>query len=330
MKFQIPERISLANLPTKIEKLDRLTMEIGGPQIYIKRDDQTGTEFSGNKVRKLEFVVKEALDKGCNYLITCGGIQSNHCRATAAVATKIGMKSCLVLRGSPDSEIEGNLFLDNMLGADIVYVTADQYSNQRNEIMAEIAKQKKKEGYKPYVIPEGASNGLGAFGYYLTMLEIAEQEKLLNIKFDAIVIAVGSGGTYAGLLLAKKVLQHHAEIYGINVGSDRVYFEDCILQIFKESCDLAESSIPITREEIRILDGHVGRGYALSTPEELEFITSLARLEGLILDNVYTGKAMYGFVDEIKKGTFKKAKNILFIHTGGMFELFSQMKFFQF
>jgi D-cysteine desulfhydrase len=330
MKFKIPQHISLANLPTKIEKLNRLSKKIGGPQIYIKRDDQTGTEFSGNKVRKLEFVVKDALDNKCNYLITCGGIQSNHCRATAAVAAKLGMKSCLVLRGSDDAEIEGNLFLDKMLGSEILYITTEQYSNQRNEIMADIAKKKVKEGFKPYVIPEGASNGLGAFGYYNTMIEIAEQEKIINITFDAIVIAVGSGGTYSGLLLAKKVLQHPAEIFGINVGSDKTYFENCILQIFKESCKLAGGQLPLSREEIHLLDGHVGRGYALSTPEELEFITSLAQLEGVILDNVYTGKAMYGFVDEIKKGTFDRAKNILFIHTGGMFELFSQMKFFKF
>jgi D-cysteine desulfhydrase len=330
MKLQIPQQISLANLPTKIEKLDRLSKKTGGPQIYIKRDDQTGTEFSGNKVRKLEFVVKEAIDKGCNYLITCGGIQSNHCRATAAVATKLGMKSCLVLRGTSDAETEGNLFLDKMLGAEIVYITAEEYSNSRNKIMAEIAVKKEKEGYKPYMIPEGASNGLGAFGYYNTMLEIAQQEKELSLKFDSIVIAVGSGGTYAGLLLAKKVLNHPAEIYGINVGSDKEYFENCILEIFQESCIIAGCELSLSKDEIHILDGHVGRGYALSTPEELEFITSLARLEGLILDNVYTGKAMYGFMDEISKGTFRNSGNILFIHTGGMFELFSQMKFFKF
>jgi D-cysteine desulfhydrase len=330
MHLKLPPTISLANLPTKIEKLERLSNQFGGIEIYVKRDDQTGTEFSGNKVRKLEFVVKEALDLGCNYLITCGGIQSNHCRATAAVAAKLGMKSCLVLRGDPDSEIEGNLFLDKMLGAEIVYITADQYSQQRNEIMAKIAQQKEKDGYKPYVIPEGASNGLGAFGYYQTMLEIAEQEKMLKINFDAIVIAVGSGGTYSGLLMAKKVLNHPAIIYGINVGANKSYFEDSILQIFKESCEISGCDLSLSREEIFILDGHVGRGYALSTPEELDFITSLARLEGLVLDNVYTGKAMYGFIDELKKGTFKTAKNILFIHTGGMFELFSQMRFFRF
>jgi D-cysteine desulfhydrase len=330
MLLQIPNRISLANLPTKIEKLERLSQKLNGPQIYIKRDDQTGSEWSGNKIRKLEFSVKDAIDKGCNYLITCGGIQSNHCRATAAVASRLGMKSCLVLRGNQEAEIEGNLFLDKMLGAEIEYITAEQYSNSRNEIMADIAARKEKEGFKPYIIPEGASNGMGAFGYYNAMFEIAKQEQELGINFDAIVIAVGSGGTYAGLLLAKKVMGHNAGIYGINVGADKTYFENCIEQIFHESCELASQKIELSRDEIHIIDGYVGRGYALSTPEELEFIMDLSKLEGVVFDNVYTGKAMYGFVNEIKKGTFNHARNILFIHTGGMFELFSQMKFFTF
>jgi D-cysteine desulfhydrase len=330
MNLKIPDRISLANLPTKIEKLERLSQKLDGPQIYIKRDDQTGTEWSGNKVRKLEFSVKDAMDKNCNYLITCGGIQSNHCRATAAVATRLGMKSCLVLRGSKDADIEGNLFLDKMLGAEIVYITAEQYSNNRNEIMESIAKEKLSQGLKPYVIPEGASNGIGAFGYYNALLEIAEQEKEIGINFDAIVIAVGSGGTFAGLLLGMKTISYNGEIYGINVGSDKTYFENCIMQIFHESCKLAGAEYSLNRNEIKILDGYVGRGYALSTPEELEFITGLSKLEGVIFDNVYTGKAMYGLVNEIKKGTFNRAKNILFIHTGGMFELFSQMKYFKF
>jgi len=330
MKFQIPDKIALANLPTKIERLERLSQKLNGPEIFIKRDDQTGTEWSGNKIRKLEFSVKDALNKDCNYLITCGGIQSNHCRATAAVAAKLGMKSCLVLRGSKDADIEGNLFLDKMLGAEIVYITAEQYSTSRNDIMDSIANEKTLQGFKPYVIPEGASNGIGAFGYYNALLEIAQQEKEFNVTFDAIVIAVGSGGTLAGLLLGKKAISYKGDIYGINVGSDKTYFENCILQIFAESCQIAGADYSLTRNEINILDGYVGRGYALSTPEELEFIIGLSQMEGIILDNVYTGKAMYGFVQEINKGTFKKAKNILFIHTGGMFELFSQMKFFKF
>jgi D-cysteine desulfhydrase len=327
---RIPSRLSIANLPTRIEKLDRLSQELGGPAIYIKRDDQTGMEFSGNKVRKLEYTVREALDQGCNYLITCGGIQSNHCRATAAVAARLGLKSGLLLRGNSDSLPEGNLFLDKMLGADIVFTTPENYSLRRQELMLEMKKLKEKEGYKPYIIPEGASNGIGAFGYYTALEEIALQEQELGINFDAIVIAVGSGGTYAGLLLAKKLLNHPAALYGINVGADKTFFENCIEAIFHESTAYLGKSIPLNKSEINIIDGYVGRGYGLSTEEELKFISHLSCVEGLILDNVYTGKAMYGLVNEIKKGKFNHFRNVLFIHTGGMFELFSQMRFFNF
>lgn len=327
---KIPERLQLANLPTKIERLERFSKELNGPAIYIKRDDQTGMEFSGNKVRKLEFAVKEALSQGCDYLITCGGIQSNHCRATAAVATRLGLKSCLVLRGSSDSLIEGNLFLDKMLGADIVFISAEEYSQKRTRIMEEIGARKEKEGFKPYIIPEGASNGIGAFGYFVAMEEIVRQEKELGVSFDTIVIAVGSGGTYAGLLLAKKQLNHTADIIGINVGADKAYFEQCIEAIFHDSTRYLDESPSLSRNEIKIIDGYVGRGYALSTPEELKFITHLSQLEGVIFDNVYTGKALYGLANEIRKGTFRNSKNLLFIHTGGMFELFSQMRLFEF
>jgi D-cysteine desulfhydrase len=330
LMIHIPERISLANLPTRIEKLERLSKELGGPSIYIKRDDQTGMEFSGNKVRKLEFSVREALDNKCNFLITCGGIQSNHCRATAAVAARLGLKSCLLLRGNSEAPLEGNLFIDKMLGADIVFTTADDYRLRRDEIMLEIKRKKEKEGYRPYIIPEGASNGIGSFGYFVAMQEIAQQEKEMGISFDSVVIAVGSGGTYAGLLLAKKIMNHSAEILGINVGADKAYFKNCIEVIFHESTKYLGESIDLSKDEIKIIDGYVGRGYGLSLPEELNFITHLSQLEGVILDNVYTGKAMFGLVNEIKKGNFKQSNNLLFIHTGGMFELFSQMHLFNF
>lgn len=328
--IKIPERIHLANLPTRIEKLDRLSKSLGGPEIYIKRDDQTGMELSGNKVRKLEYSVKEALDNGCDYLITCGGIQSNHCRATAAAAVKLGMKCCLVLRGEEDSETVGNLLLDRLLGAEIRFVTAEQYSNQRAEIMENIKHEMEQKGFKGYIIPEGASNGIGGFGYYTAMEEILEQETQLNISFDCIVLAVGSGGTYSGLWLANKLHEHPADIHGINVGGDAEYFKARIQEILYESMKYMDVSVPVSKEEISIIEGYVGRGYALSRPEELKFIHDLAMLEGVILDPVYTGKAMYGLAEEIKKGTFKKYKNILFIHTGGLFGLFPQGDLFEY
>lgn len=310
--------ISLANLPTKIEKLDRLSKELG-INIYIKRDDQTGSELSGNKIRKLEFAVKEALDKDCDYLITCGGIQSNHCRATAAVAAKLGLGVYLVLRGSENSELEGNYFFDKLLGAKIRFVTAEEYNNKRMEIMEEIKNELAKEGHKAYIIPEGASNGVGALGYCKAMEEVLNQEKELGIKFDAIAVAVGSAGTYAGLYYVNHIKKNNAVIYGINVCNDADYFKNRVLELFKEISVYTGEEIYVDKEDINIIDGYVGKGYALSRQEEIDFIHKLAKQEGIILDPVYTGKAMYGLVEEIKKGKFNMHKNILFIHTGGTF-----------
>ena len=327
--MKIPERIRLANLPTRIEKLEKLSKSLEGPEIYIKRDDQTGTELSGNKVRKLEYSVKEALDMGCDYLITCGGLQSNHCRATAAAAVKMGMKSCLVLRGAKDAAPEGNLLIDRLLGAEIRFITPDQYADQRAEIMKGIKTEMEQKGYKPYIIPEGASNGIGGFGYYTAMEEIMAQEKELGVSFDCIVIATGSGGTYSGLWLANKLHKHPADVFGISVGGDVDYFQTKIEEILHESMSYMDVNVPVSRDEIHILDGYVGRGYALSRPEELEFIKDLARLEGIILDPVYTGKAMFGLCNEIEKGSFKDYKNILFVHTGGLFGLFPSWNLFE-
>jgi D-cysteine desulfhydrase len=318
----------LANLPTKIEKLERLTKKLGGPNIYIKRDDQTGTEISGNKIRKLEFAVKEAINKGCDTLITCGGIQSNHARATAAIAAKLGITSHLVLRGSAESQIDGNLFLNKLLGAHIHYISADDYKNKRFEIMTEIKNKLLCQGYKAYIIPEGASNGIGSFGYFNAVEEIINQQSEMGIIFDAIVSAVGSGGTYAGLFIANKIYNNKADIYGVNVCDDEEYFKDRINEIIYDSFKYTESTIDFSKNEIKIIDGYVGRGYALSRPEELEFVHNFARLEGIILDPVYTGKAMFGLIEEIKKGRFKDYSNILFIHTGGMYGLFPQKDLF--
>lgn len=324
------KKLSLANFPTKIEKLEKISNE-SGVNIYIKRDDQTGSEISGNKIRKLEYSIYEALENGCDTLITCGGIQSNHARATAAAGIKLGMRAILVLRSDETPEMEGNYFLDKVIGADVRIISSDDYRERRMEIMEKIKAESDAEGHKAYIIPEGASNGIGSLGYYSAMKEIKEQEKELGIKFDRIVAAVGSGGTYAGLCMGNaEFFNGEKKITGFNVCDDAEFFKKRSEEIIEEAQKYLDKSIIIKAEEMDIIDGYVGIGYAQSRDEELEFIQKTAKKEGVIFDPVYTGKAMYGMMNEIEKGTFKKDENVLFIHTGGLFGIFSKRNQFKF
>lgn len=322
-------KISLANLPTKIEKLDRISAELG-INLYIKRDDQTATEFSGNKIRKLEYALKEAIDSGCDTVITCGGIQSNHARATVAAAIKLGLKSAILLRTNEDPVIEGNYFLNKLMGADIRFCASDEYRNSRGEIMEGIAKEYKDKGHKAYIIPEGASFGIGVLGYYSCLEEIAMQEKQMGVNFDTIAVATGSGGTFAGLYLANKFHKYGKRIIGMAVCDDVEYFRDIAYNISKDALEHIGETIDIDKEEMEINDRHVGIGYAISKKDELDFITDFARKEGVILDPVYTGKAMKGLYSEIKDKTIKNPGNVLFIHTGGLFGLFPKQGQFEF
>lgn len=325
-------KINIANLPTKIEKLEKLSAELG-VNIFLKRDDQTGSEVSGNKVRKLEYSIKEAIDQGCDTLITCGGIQSNHARSTAAAAIKAGLSSVLVLRTNEEPEVDGNYFIDRLLGADIRFITSDEYSNNRQEIMENIQKELEKNGRKGYIIPEGASNGVGSLGYINFAKEVLEFEKKSEIEFDTIVVAVGSGGTYAGIHMGNDIyLDGKKRVVGFNVCDSAEFFREKVKEIIEESKGyLNEKDLEkVKSKNIDIIDGYVGEGYALSTQEELNFIWDLAKKEGVILDSVYTGKAMYGLYNEIKKGSFKNSKNILFVHTGGLFGLFPKKSQFKF
>lgn len=317
-------RIELANLPTRIQKLERLSKELNA-NIYIKRDDQTGTEWSGNKIRKLEYVVADAKEKGCDMLITCGGIQSNHARATVTVATYLGMKSAVLLRVSENPPARGNYFLDRLMGADVRFCTRNEYSNHRMEIMQEMADRYAAQGYRPYIVPEGASMPVGNFGYMNCMDEIVRQEEELGIKFDTIVVATGSGGTYAGLWLGNELKKLGKRIVGMTVCDDSEYFTNVVKTIAGGTLGLLPEN---ERREvdfgtIEFNDKYVGIGYALSRPEELEFIKRIARTEAIVLDPVYTGKAMYGVWNELQPGGNLSHKgNILFIHTGGLFGLF--------
>lgn len=321
---KFPESINLANLPTKIEKLENISKLLGGPEIWIKRDDQTGTELSGNKVRKLEFSIREALDYGCDYLITCGGIQSNHARATAAAGAKLGLGVVLLLVGDEDMKPEGNHFMDLLLGAEIQFVSGTEYTQRRTEIMEAIKLELEERGHKAYIIPEGASNGIGSFGYIKAMKEILQQETALGFEFDCIVSATGSGGTYSGLLLGDLIGGKKHRMLGFAVGKDTPYFVRETEKIIDEAAKYMGLDMDPSSFNIEVNDNYVGRGYALSRKEELEFICGFAKMEGILLDPVYTGKAMYGLVEEIKKGNFAGSKRILFIHTGGLFGLLAK------
>ena len=328
------KKLALANLPTKIQRLSRWSDECG-KNIYVKRDDQTGSEWSGNKIRKLEFAVQEALGQGCNLLITCGGIQSNHCRATVAVAAHLGLKAAVLLRISEEPPVEGNYFLDRLMGADVRFCTRDEYRDHRGDIMQEMADGYAAQGYKPYIIPEGASFGVGVLGYYFAMKEIVAQEKEMGVRFDTVLVATGSGGTLAGLQLANLIHGCGKRVIGVCVCDDAAYFQDIAARISRDALPYLVAQGEISEQEasrwaaslkpgdFEFFEEYVGIGYALSRPEELEHIRRMARLEGTVFDPVYTGKATYGMVNELKEGgRLRSSENILFIHTGGLYGLF--------
>ncbi len=328
MDFKFPDRLNLANLPTPIERLSNLTAQWNGPELFVKRDDLTGCALSGNKIRKLEFVIAEAKNQGADMLITCGGIQSNHARATAVAARKLGMNSFLVLRGGENKIKDGNVLLDLLVGARIKYITPEQYSSSANNIMQDVAADLEKEGYRPFIIPEGASDEIGTIGYMAATKEIISQLEQTNLSLDYVICADGSGGTHAGLLLGQKLYNQNYQVLGFNVCDDEAYFVEKILKISAQAISRYAIPVSVEKSDIRVMDGYVGEGYALNRPEEIEFIKQIALSEGLILDPVYTGKAMFGLKDQIKKGLFRKGENVLFIHTGGIFGLFPKKELF--
>jgi D-cysteine desulfhydrase len=294
----------------------------------MKRDDLTGIALSGNKIRKLEFVIAEALRQKCDTLITTGGLGSNHARATAVAARQLGLHPYLVLRGNPGPVPDGNFLFDALLNAEVKFISQEDYQ-RRDDIMSETAEDLKEQGRKPFIIPEGASNELGAWGYFKAAKEIQDQIKKNKLpEFDGIVAPVGSGGTQAGLLLGLSYYESHIPAYGVNVCDDEEYFIEKIKNILLSFNDHYQFPKTLPVESIQLIDGYVGKGYALSREEELEVIKLVARLEGIFLDPVYTGKAMYGLIDQIKKGRFSKDLNLLFIHTGGIFGLFPKRQIF--
>lgn len=337
--FTIPEKINLANLPTRIQLLERASAQLGR-SLYLKRDDETGVELSGNKVRKLEYAIAEAQRQGARVLITCGALQSNHARATAVAATKLGMRCVLVLMEGDTEPSNGNYLLDQILGAEIRILSKEDYSARLNDILEEIKAELDAKGEQAYILPIGASNGIGMFGYIEAIEEIMEQEKELGVHFDCIVDTVGSAGTYAGLVVGNALYKGNFDIIGISIAADAAYFRARSYEIIEECCrylshglsaEITPQSLGITPESLLIIDAHRGAGYAQNTPEDYAFIRQFAQMEGIFLDPVYTGKAMKGLFAEVEAaeagnpsgiGDWRFYKEILFLHTGGLYGLF--------
>jgi D-cysteine desulfhydrase len=309
-----------------MEPLTRMSARLG-VDLYVKRDDLTGVELTGNKVRKLEFVMADALQQKADIVLTCGGAQSNHSRATAVAAARLGLRSRLILR-TPDPfnppAPEGNLLLDRLAGSDILWITPEQYK-RREEIFAREADRLHRAGSKPYVIPEGASNALGAWGYIYAAAELKQDlEKLPGGtgQRTTVIHATGSGGTTAGLILGTRLLDLNARIVGINVCDDREYFVKVIGEICGDCISRYRLNISFPKEsDIEIVDGYVGLGYAQSRPEELFLLMELASTEGIFLDPVYTGKAFFGMMQELRQNPKVFGNRIVFLHTGGIFGL---------
>ncbi len=320
MNIKFPNSVQLTHADTPLTPLNRFFKQFPGHKIWIKRDDYTGIELSGNKVRKLDFLIAEAIDAGANHLITCGGIQSNHCRTAAFMAIKMDLQCTLFLRGNPDSDLSGNLLLDHLAGVIIKYVTPEEYRNI-DQIMEKYSQELENQNETAYIIPEGGSNATGAWGYVSCFFEIIDQIKKYHLHFDAIVVATGSGGTHAGLLIGKKMISSDIEILSINVCDDADFFVKKISGIVRDFENKYSVELSFTEDDIRVIDGFAGDGYGKLNLAVSRLISQFAGSEGIVLDPVYAAKAFYGLNSLLEQGNIEY-KNILFIHTGGIFGLF--------
>jgi L-cysteate sulfo-lyase len=318
-------RFRLAQLPTPIERLDRLSGELGGPDLLIKRDDLTGLALGGNKARKLEFLVGQALEQGADTLVTAGAAQSNHCRQTAAAAAKAGLKCELILNDQKPVRQNGNLLLDELLGAKCHWIERPQFPVK----LSELPEQLRAQGRKPYVIGIGGSNGVGATGYVLAMIELEGQLRTTQHRVDHIVFASSSGGTQAGMVLGAQLAGFGGQLHGVSVDKDnleREAYDEEVAKIANECAQYIGSDIRLTKQHIKIVYGYTGEGYGVVSNLEREAIRLMARNEGVILDPVYTGRAFGGLIDLIRKGAFKRGESVLFWHTGGAPALFAYAK----
>lgn len=312
-------RVSLAHLPTPLEAMPRLSQALGGPQLFVKRDDQTGLAGGGNKTRKLEFVLADALRHEADTIITTGAMQSNHARQTAAAAARYGLHSVLVLRGSAPDKINGNLLLDRLLGAEVVWAE----DRSRDVVMDEVAEREKAAGRTPYTVPGGASVPLGITAYALAMFELQEQMEAAGHSFDRIVFGSGSGGTHAGLVVGASLTGFRGEILGISIDRQADLLRESVARLATETAQFLGKPHSYRPEDISVNADYHGQGYSILGPGEREAIELFARNEGLLLDPVYAGRAAAGLIDLIRKRVIGRDERVLFWHTGGTPALFA-------
>jgi D-cysteine desulfhydrase len=303
-------------LPTPIEELQRLSEKLGGPRLFIKRDDQTGLAFGGNKTRKLEFLVAEAKERGAHTLISGGAIQSNHCRQTAAAAARYGFECTLVLTGEMPKEVSGNILLDQLFGARIVNVPDRK---DRDRVLDETFNQANAEGKKPYLVPYGGSSPTGALGYAFAVEEFLKQ----GIQANHIVFGTSSGGTHAGLVLGQRVFGFKGQVLGISIDEPEEWLKKNVSALASSASEKLGPRINFVPADVLANDNYCRPGYGVLTEAEREAVLLFARYEGLLLDPVYTGRAAAGLIDLIRKGFFEKRDAVLFWHTGGQSALFA-------
>lgn len=323
-----PARIELAQLPTPVAELKNLARQLGIPRLLVKRDDLTGLELSGNKIRKLEYIVADALKQGATALVSHGGFQSNHCRATAAVGARLGLAVRLFLRtAEPNPASDGNLFLDHLFGAEITYHDPQEYNGKRRELIDGAMESQRSAGRVPYFFPVGASVPLGCWGYIRCLSELlAQLDKEQPID---LFCAVSSVGTYAGLILGRAIFGcKNWRIVGVPVSDTVESLARDIRELERRTVEefrlgLSESDTPV-----ELLDGFIGEGYAIPYPEAVETLRLLARTEGLLLDPTYTAKAMTGMLAAVRGGGLRAGAVPLFLHTGGAFGLMARRDLF--
>src|SRR5690349_13162387 len=310
-------RVHFAHLPTRVEELPRLTAHLNGPRLLVKRDDQTGLAFGGNKTRKLEFLVAEAVEQGAKTLITGGALQSNHCRQTAAAAARFGLDCILVLNGEMPEYPSANLLLDQMFGAEIITIKDRAL---RDQTLQQTYEKASADGRKPYLVWYGGSNATGALGYAFAMKEFLEQ----NVHADWIVFGTSSGGTHAGLVLGQRVFGFPGKVLGISIDEPEDWLKTRVSELASDASERLGERIEFAPEDVLANEEYCTAGYGVLTDAERESVRLFAKLEGLLLDPVYTGRAAAGMIDLIRKGFFKKDETILFWHTGGQPALFAE------